>query len=276
MERLCRDFDRLKLVRVLCRAAVKTDMEITDMFSYKEYKEIIQIIKESGRMANFKQARGKDQFIIMRHDVEFSVDRAFALSKLELSMDFTSTYFFQWTNNSYNILSKRNMDMIHYMHERGHEIGLHFALNGLTDMDLIRKKIMQEINVLSEMFGFEIMEFSIHRPSADVLREDIKLPGIINAYQDEYFTFAEKVTPDTKLAVKYISDAQHRWNYGRPDRETLLGNDKVQILTHPYSWTKQGYDNLDNFRTLIEERNEELLDTIDNECKHFATVRDLL
>ena len=57
---------------------VKTDMEITDMFSYKEYKEIIQIIKESGRMANFKQARGKDQFIIMRHDVEFSVDRAFA------------------------------------------------------------------------------------------------------------------------------------------------------------------------------------------------------
>ena len=36
------------------------------------------------------------------------------------------------------------------------------------------------------------MEFSIHRPSADVLREDIKLPGIINAYQDEYFTFAEK------------------------------------------------------------------------------------
>lgn len=246
------------------------------MFSYKEYKELIQIIKESGRAANFKQARGKDQFIIMRHDVEFSVDRAFALSKLELSMDFTSTYFFQWTNNSYNILSKRNMDMIKYMHERGHVIGLHFALNGLTDMELIRKQIMQEINVLSEMLGFEIMEFSIHRPSADILREDIRLPGIINAYQDEYFTFAEKVTPETKLEVKYISDAQHRWNYGVPDRETLLAHDKVQILTHPYSWTKKGYDNLENFRTLIQERNEELLDTIDNECKHFATVRDLL
>lgn len=246
------------------------------MFSYKEYKELIQIIKESGRAANFKQARGKDQFIIMRHDVEFSVDRAFALSKLELSMDFTSTYFFQWTNNSYNILSKRNMDMIKYMHERGHVIGLHFALNGLTDMELIRKQIMQEINVLSEMLGFEIMEFSIHRPSADILREDIRLPGIINAYQDEYFTFAEKVTPETKLEVKYISDAQHRWNYGIPDRETLLAHDKVQILTHPYSWTKKGYDNLENFRTLIQERNEELLDTIDNECKHFATVRDLL
>ena len=111
--------------------------------------------------------------------------------------------------------------MIHYMHERGHEIGLHFALNGLTDMDLIRKKIMQEINVLSEMFGFEIMEFSIHRPSADVLRRTSSCRHH-QCLSDEYFTFAEKVTPDTKLAVKYISDAQHRWNYGKPDRETLL------------------------------------------------------
>lgn len=246
------------------------------MFSYSDYKEIINIIKESGRGCNFRQAQARDKFIIMRHDVEFSVDRAFALSKLELSMDFTSTYFFQWTNNSYNILSKKNMDMIKYMHERGHVIGLHFALNGLTDMELVRKKILQEIHVLSEMIGVEITEFSIHRPSADVLRENIKFPGIINAYQDEFFTFSENVTESTPLHVKYISDAKHRWNYGTPDAATLLENDRVQILTHPYSWTKKGYDNLENFRTLIQERNEELMETIDNECKHFASVRDLL
>ena len=41
-------------------------------------------------------------------------------------------------------------------------------------------------------WAFEIMEFSIHRPSADVLREDIKLPGIINAYQDEYLPWRKK------------------------------------------------------------------------------------
>ena len=94
--------------------------------------------------------------------------------------------------------------MIKYMHERGHVIGLHFALNGLTDMELVRKKILQEIHVLSEMIGVEITEFSIHRPSADVLRENIKFPGIINAYQDEFFTFSENVTESTPLHVKYI------------------------------------------------------------------------
>ena len=55
------------------------------MFSYSDYKEIINIIKESGRGCNFRQAQARDKFIIMRHDVEFSVDRAFALSKLIFS-----------------------------------------------------------------------------------------------------------------------------------------------------------------------------------------------
>ena len=147
------------------------------MFSFGDYKEILRLIQETGLQADYKEALKRDKFIIMRHDVEYSVERAYALSKVERSMDFTSTYFFQWTNNSYNILSRRNMDMIKDMHERGHQIGLHFALNGMTDMEQIRKQIVKEMHILSDMFGFEIDTFSVHRPSKDVLRENIKLPG---------------------------------------------------------------------------------------------------
>lgn len=244
------------------------------MFSFEDYRNIINIIKESGKEANFKQARGKDKFIIMRHDVEFSVERAYALSKVEFNMDFLSTYFFQWTNNSYNILSKKNLDIIKDMHERGHKIGLHFALNGLTDMKQIREKIVVEMEMLSKMMGFQIDEFSVHRPSRDVLRENIILPTIINAYEEDFFTFVENMTTGAPVDVTYISDANHRWNYGFPDAATLLDNDKVQILTHPYTWTKKGHDNLDNFRTLLQEKNRELMDSVDNECRHFADIRD--
>ena len=246
------------------------------MFSYEEYRKIINIIQESGRAANFREAQTRDKFIIMRHDVEFSVDRAYELSQVEKSMGFTSTFFFQWTNNSYNILSKRNKDIITKMHEDGHTIGLHFATNGLTDIKEIQHRIEHEIFAWNMMLEFDVDTFSVHRPSRDVLAADIKIPDIINAYQDEYFTFAENITEDTPLKVKYISDAQHRWNYGVPDRETLLGYDKVQVLTHPYSWTEQGYDNLHNFRTLIAERNQELIETIDGECNHFAAIKDQL
>ena len=109
------------------------------------------------------------------------------------------------------------------------------------------------------MFGFPITQFSVHRPSPDVLRENIKLPGILNAYQDEFFTFAEKVTDQTPLKVKYMSDANHIWRYGYPDEANITGYDKVQILTHPFAWSKKGY---------------EMIDSINNECKDFCEFKD--
>ena len=244
------------------------------MFSYDDYKEIVRIIKSTKRQADYKDALYRDKFIIMRHDVEYSVERAYALAKVESSMDFTSTFFFQWTNNSYNILSRKNMDIIKDMHERGQRIGLHFALNGMTDMEQIKKRIRMEITILSEMFGFEITEFSVHRPSKDVLRENIKLDGILNAYQDDFFTFADKITDDTKLGVKYMSDANHIWRYGYPDEANIKGFDKVQILVHPFAWSKAGYDNFGNYKALLQEKYVELVESVDNECKDFGEYKE--
>ena len=244
------------------------------MFSFDDYREIVRAIKATGRYATYEEALEKDSFVIMRHDVEYSVERAHALAKVEESMDFRSTFFFQWTNNSYNILSRKNRDILSDMHERGQHIGLHFALNGMTDMRVIKERIKQEIDMLSNMLGFEINSFSIHRPSPDVLAENIKISGIINAYQDDFFTFDPKATPESELDVKYLSDANHVWRYGYPDEETINKYDKVQILTHPFAWTKKGYDNLENYKTLVNEKYVELIDSIDNECKDFGALRD--
>ena len=244
------------------------------MFSFDDYREIVRAIKATGRYATYEEALDKDSFIIMRHDVEYSVERAHALAKVEESMDFRSTFFFQWTNNSYNILSRKNRDILSDMHERGQHIGLHFALNGMTDMRVIRERIKQEIDMLSNMLGFEINSFFFFRPSPDVLAENIKISGIINAYQDDFFTFDPKATPESELDVKYLSDANHVWRYGYPDEETINKYDKVQILTHPFAWTKKGYDNLENYKTLVNEKYVELIDSIDNECKDFGALRD--
>ena len=245
------------------------------MFSFDDYKEIIRLIKATGNyVPTYEDALGKNKFILMRHDVEYSVKRAYELAKVESSMDFTSTFFFQWTNNSYNILSRRNLDMVKDMHERGQRIGLHFTLNGMTDMELVRKQIVKEMHMLSEMLGCEITQFSVHRPSPDVLRENIKLPNIINAYQDDFFTFAENVTNESELNVKYISDANHIWRYGYPTEENIFKHDKIQILTHPFAWTKKGYDNFENYQTLVQEKYEELVDSVDAECKDFVEYKD--
>ena len=243
------------------------------MFSYDEYKEIIRLVQASGLPCDYQEALLRERFIISRHDVEFSVGRAHALSMVEDSMDFKANYFFQWTNNSYNILSRKNGDMIRDMHMRGHRIGLHFAVGGLTDIQAIKRQMIKEMNILSEMFDFEIKQFSIHRPSTDILRANIKIPGIINAYQDDFFTFSENAATDTGLKVKYLSDANHVWRYGYPDEKTLNGHDKIQILTHPFAWTETGHDNFENYKSLIEEKYGEMIDGIDGECKDFVEYR---
>ena len=43
------------------------------MFSFDDYREIIRLIKKTGLSATYKEALGRDAFIIMRHDVEYSV-----------------------------------------------------------------------------------------------------------------------------------------------------------------------------------------------------------
>ncbi len=244
------------------------------MFSYKQYQKIINLIKESGKQATFHEALKLDNYIIMRHDVEFSVERAYKLACFEAENNFYSIYFFQVSNNSYNLLSKKNLETIEKIKKMGHEVGLHFHLNGLEQVDEIKRAIEKEIEIMNCKLSFCVDTFSIHRPTANVLSKNIKIPGLLNAYQNEFFSYVDDI--ETQVPeVKYLSDARHQWNYGLfPDKDTLFKNKKIQILTHPYSWTETGYDNLNNFRTLYHEKCQELLETFDSECKHFKEIKD--
>lgn len=40
------------------------------MFSFDDYREMIRIIKSTGRQCGYAEALGRDSFVIMRHDVE--------------------------------------------------------------------------------------------------------------------------------------------------------------------------------------------------------------
>lgn len=250
------------------------------MFSYDDYRKIISFVRQSGNYTSFHALRenpgAHERFVLMRHDVEFSVDRAYDLAVLEDHENFHSSYFFQLTNNTYNLLSLKNRVLVKKILALGHTVGLHFHLNGLSDLKTIKAQIKKEVDVMSDFLGFKVDCFSIHRPPVDILRSNITIPGLINTYGDQFFSFTENMEGNPP-EIKYISDARHQWNYGlKPDKETILSHDKIQILTHPYSWTEKGYDNFNNFKTLVEEKQKELKETIDRECKHFAAIRDAL
>lgn len=246
-------------------------------FSFLEYKKIIRAILLTGKYKDYKDINETtERFILLRHDVEFSVGRAYNLSLLEDMLGIITSYFFQLRSHTYNILSLKNRNLIRDIYNRGHHIGIHVHIENSENINEISRIIKKDIQVMEDYLGFEIDRFSFHRPNEMVLQEDLRIEGLINIYNHKYFHFDPNIKSVDSLNIKYLADSMHRWKYGYPSEEFLNRENKIQILIHPYSWTKKGYNNLDNFKTLIQEKNDELKITINNETKHFKEVIDEL
>ena len=70
-------------------------------FSYDEYKEIISLIQEHLPIVSFNDVidNNLEEYCVIRHDVEFSVDRSLQLAQLEHELGIQTTYLFQIRNN---------------------------------------------------------------------------------------------------------------------------------------------------------------------------------
>ena len=65
-------------------------------------------------------------FCVLRHDIEFSIDRALEMARIEHEdLNVHSTYTVQLRNNTYNALSQKNIEAIQEIESMGHYIGLH-------------------------------------------------------------------------------------------------------------------------------------------------------
>ena len=101
-----------------------------------------------------------------------------------------------------------------------------------------------------------------------LLSNKIRIDGLINVYDDLFFEFFNGEIPN-KPRVKYISDSNHKWKYGSPLEAIDDGCRKLQILFHPFSWSEKGGNNLDNYLSLIKEKNLNLINSIDAEMSNF-------
>ena len=95
-------------------------------FSYKEYVQIIDWVKSNYNILQYSDVNtDSDEFCVIRHDVEYSIKRAYELAKLEETMGIKTTYLIQIRNNCYNALSVKNVSLLREIYDMGHDIGLH-------------------------------------------------------------------------------------------------------------------------------------------------------
>jgi len=242
------------------------------MFSYIEYKNIITLVKKNLPIIDFSEVNSKvDSFCVLRHDIEFSIDRALKLARIECDeLGVQSTYTVQLRNNTYNALSQKNIEAIQEMKSMGHQIGLHQNPPPMKDDELV-EYILKDIETLEHYYDFEVDRFAFHRCGSNptLLEKYVEVPKKINCYGKEFFHYFSGDKPKN-VRIHYLADSNHQWKYGHPlyiDYQNLP--QKMQLLTHPFSWSQSGNDNISNFTKLIRERNEELLTSMDSETKTF-------
>jgi hypothetical protein len=237
------------------------------MFSYNEYRNIINLVREHIPIVDFSEVNEETKkFCVLRHDIEFSIDRAYKLAKIEKELGITSTYTVQVRNNTYNALSEKNIDLIRKIKDLGHHIGLH-QNPPLMEFEKLGNYIMTDINILEHFYGFEIDRFAFHRPKKEYLKSYITLDNKINCYDKKFFQYFDD-RPD-ELDILYLADSNHEWKYGYPLDFDFTKINKLQLLTHPFSWSVDGGDNYSNFLSLIRERNNELVNSMNTETNTF-------
>ena len=136
------------------------------------------------------------------------------------------------------------------------------------DLNKLKNYVSIDIQMLEYYYGFYIDRFAFHRPKKEYLKEYFKIDGKINCYDKKFFNYFDEDRPE-KLEVLYLADSNHQWKYGYPLDFDFSKINKLQLLTHPFSWTKAGGDNYGNFLSLIRERNNELVHSMNTETNTF-------
>ena len=136
-------------------------------FDLTHYRDLLEEAKAGGyRFAFFEGAPQKGD-LILRHDVDLSLDAALRMAELEAEAGAQATYFLMTGSVFYNLSSSEGERALERLRELGHRIGLH-AVHPRLDLD--------------ERFDRVV---AWHNPDAEYMRSPID--GAINVMQEPWF-----------------------------------------------------------------------------------------
>lgn len=224
-------------------------------FSLEGFRDLIGAFRAADyRFGGFTRDVPK-RTLILRHDVDFSIELAARLAREEAALGIPATFFFMLTSNFYNLLSSASRALIGEIKGLGHTVSLHFDPTVHDDMDT---GFAAERKLFEEAFG-AIEVVSIHRPGRFLDDHNRALGDVLHTYQDRFFRH-----------IKYVSDSGGRFGHGHPlDSEAFAAGESIHLLLHPIWWTTAEADASDKLREWKAAHIQFLLEEINANCKTF-------
>jgi len=191
-------------------------------FSLVHYRELLQAAKEGGyRWAGFDRPPVAGD-LILRHDVDLSLDAALAVAEVEAAESAWSTWFLMTRSVFYNLGSSEGERVIAHLRELGHRVA-HHAVYPHVDLD--------------ERFDPVV---AWHNPDPDYMRAPIA--GAVNVMEPPFFE------PEHSR-----SDSNQQWRHGCPHEPLARGEfEWLQLLTHPEIWAFAGSTMRESMESMLD------------------------
>ena len=234
-------------------------------FCLGSYSDLLRALVTAGyAFRRFDDIAPGERHLVLRHDVDQSLQAAVRIAEAEAALGITSTFFILLRTEMYNPFSRDGSRAISRIRECGHEIGLHFdpALYG-PDPTAQETAIATECSILEQAHGGTVSVFSLHRPPKSQIGSADRVAGRLNAY-------GARFTKD----IGYCSDSTGRWRYGHPlDHPSVRNGTALQLLTHPIWWYRdEPAEPQTRLESLLAERRARLDEELGENCSAYARV----
>ena len=235
-------------------------------FTYKSYEELIGMLRSHGYViASYRDWQDHKRCAILRHDIDYDPQKALRIAQIEKEEGVRSTFFALLTSDFYNVHSERTYKVLRQICDLGHEIGLHFDEKRYGSKyrggEFVIDAIAKEAKTMESAIGIKINSVSMHRPSQEILYEDLELPEMINSYSKVFFE-----------EFKYLSDSRRNW---REPVEEIIKQEKFErlhILTHPFWYNEKQIDLGESIRGFVRNGNQDRYEILDSNFSDLGTV----
>ncbi|MEO5576127.1 MAG: hypothetical protein ABIR67_03955 [Gaiellaceae bacterium] len=201
-------------------------------FDLDHYRELLEAAQAGGYRFAFFEGTASEGDVILRHDVDLSLDAALRLAEVEADAGARSTFFLMTGSVFYNLSSHEGDRALERLRELGHRVGLH-AVYPRVDLD--------------DRFDSVL---AWHNPDPEYMNAPVE--DAINVMASPWFD------RDT-----YRSDSNQHWRSGCPHEELRTGAFPwLQLLTHPEIWVYPGTRMGETMRAMLEEEKERRLDQL--------------
>ncbi len=208
-------------------------------FTYAHYREILIEARRLGyacvSFRDLLDGRAVDaaRVLLLRHDIDFTVDNALRLAQIEQAVGATATYFVRLHAHHYNPFTLPTFRQLRTIQQLGGELGLHYEPHfarevGCDDDEGLRRaRLILETGLAIEVQG--VCPHEVVRTNSMVLPDTaVRAAGFrYQAYDAQFFG-----------GFKYLSDSSARWREGCVC-QWLGRTDRLYILTHGFWWYEE-------------------------------------